>query len=241
MEKPTEGGLSNLKRRTFLASAAALAVMPTTPPPAARAIAGEAMIGVDMGAPSSERTAWWGWSSDQEVWHGPFDNRAEAIEDAEENEADGFDTALCHPRTLGHPDYRDDIVNWLCDGSPRAGGSLACLLARSFEGTNQEDDWEGEVGDAIGQADWEDLAGRFEPLIDMAVMRSGLFVIGPYRNAMFEDSEPLLDALQHDETFGRDLQAAATAWSDANGLLVSTLMVDVTDEQSTPAREETAT
>ncbi len=218
----------DLKRRSFLGSAAALALLPTTPASAAPvAIEGAAFIAPT--ALPAKPAPWWGWTDDDHLYQGPFDSRMEAIEDAKAsgNAREGFRVALCHPRTLSHPRYEEAIVEWLC--ADRHGRSLSEVLRDDFSSSSEEHDFDGEVSDCIEAVDWEALSLVMMPILDAAVARSGFFIVEPLVGGMFEGGEAILEALATDEVFARALAAAATSWSDGNGLLFASLMVDTTD------------
>ena len=185
---------------------------------------------VEPAAVVPKRAPWWGWSSDEEFFHGPFASREEAIADGKDNDADGagFTTALCHPHMLHHPDYEEVIVEWLACAT--RGRPLEIELRDAFEGANTDHDYEGEVSDESDAVDWSVLAATMLPLLDDAIARSGHFVVAPIGAGMFEGSEAILDVLQSDQIFARDLAAVAAAWSDANNLLLASRMVALSDE-----------
>jgi hypothetical protein len=214
-----------LSRRTLLAGSAAL--FTALPPSLGRGVHAPAAPTVVVGRP-----AWWGWSWDEEIWHGVFDSREAALADALDNgvEGDGFSTALCTYRELGHPDYAETIVEWLCGATREP--DLSRVLASDFMGGNEERDFEGEVAEAVDGADWPRLATVFLPLVEAAIERAGLFVAGPLRHALVDDTAALVARLGDDRVLAEALARAAEAWSDANGLLESSIMVDLHAERS---------
>jgi hypothetical protein len=225
----------NLNRRAMLGGASALALLPATP---ASAIVVKPIVIAEPIAPTvSALEPWWGYSYGEELWQGPFESREAAIACARGDGFHGPDdgevfTALCHPRMLDHPDYVDTILEWLCCARPDR--PLRLALRESFEGSNMESDFEGEVEDESEQADWGALADEFTRLLDDAIARSGFFLSGPITSAMFGGDESILSALEKDEVFARALDAAAHRWSDGNELLTCSRMVDLTDEEPLP-------
>lgn len=225
----------NLNRRAVLGGAAALALLPATSAPAVTTAIESVVAPATIALPDLK--PWWGYSSGEELWQGPFDSREQAIAAAIEDEWLDHDTevvtGLCHPRSLHHPDYRDTIVEWLCCEEREV--TLAVALNESFQGTNMESDFEGEVEEEGARVDWVSLADEFAKLLDDAIARSGFFLWEAVRSGMFTGDEAILSVLEKDGTFAAALKAAAHRWSDGNDLLLCSRMVDLTDEEPLPS------
>lgn len=230
----------NLNRRAMLSGASALALLPATP---ASAIVVKPVVLAEPIAPAVPALEpWWGYRYSDDLWQGPFDSREQAIAAAIEDEwldhdAEVF-TALCHPKMLQHPDYVETILEWLCCAEPDE--PLSVALNQSFQGSNLEYDFEGEVGEECERVDWDSLADEFSGLLDEAIARSGFFISGPTTSAMFGGDESILSELEKDEVFARALDAAAHRWSDGNDLLACSRMVDLTDKEPLPSSEASA-
>lgn len=203
----------NLNRRHFLAtSTAAVAALMVGMPTAAAAVE-PAVV-----APVVPRAGWWGYSTnDGEWWHGPFDSReqalAQAIGDAEPG--DTVQTGWAIPRATTWGDLREDIVEWL---SEHAEGSLADKLQRSFEGANEENDYEGDLSAAIEGADYKAFERACLAATCAALHRIDRVDVAVLVQLPGDDVVPLglndeaLDLISEDKTLGDELEAAAVAF-----------------------------
>jgi len=221
-----------MNRRRFLASSAALAALATLPPAAVSAAPLEPAA-VTKGA------RWWGFGYHQEgdeIVQGPFATRAEAIAAGREHyadfgDADGpatFDTGAWYRRPVHHGDYAEEIVNELHE----ADTPIARLLQSAIEGRNEDNDFEGEVAEAIAEVDWGGAADAALPVLQRAVERSGLFYPGDIVADELAPDCALLAALADDKTFERELHAAVAPFVEAAGVLESSRMLEPENEQS---------
>lgn len=234
-----------MKRRTFLASAAALAALPATPAPAAATvetveIATLQSLKLSVARPS--RPPWWGWSDDDYLFQGPFDSREAAIEDARENGYgdDGFTVALCRWHDLYHPDYVEGVVDWL-EGraiDDHDDDSLGWWLRNCFHESNLDHDFDGEGSEACAHEDWEALAAAMMPAIEAAIARTGLFI--SLAKGAVEPEAAVLEELVADVGLHDQLRAIADAWSADSSLLDASCAIDTSERESIAAEAASA-
>lgn len=231
-----------LSRRDVLAGiavTAAAAAIPLSAPPAAEPV----LVGLDLGSQPST-TAWWGYSINDDFFHGPFDSREQALAEAQSDYPDEpCSTARCIPHEMEAPDLREICVLWLCDGCTE--DSLFGAIKWRFDGANEDHDYDGEVGDALASADWKPLLADLTDVFVVTLFRHGRPDLIPAVVAggrvdqplVPDDLDPLLVALETDDRFDTDLTAAAEAWMVAQKLKDAPRRVDLVDEKSHPVLE----
>lgn len=221
-------------RRFFLLAAPALAALPATVAPAPSVAEAIAAVAAPLRLPPKP---WWGYTyKGSEFINRGGDSFEETIKVAIGDGCDGEVTiALCHPMTLSVPDFAEDIVDWLGSGF----GDMTGPLSESFDGSNSDRDFEGEVQEANADADWDALAVKLMPILMATLERHGIFIPGEIEGSCLEDCDYALDTLAADKLFAAQVQAVADAWAEDEGLLHASMMVDTTDEKvvTIPARQ----
>lgn len=232
--------MTNLSRREVLAGlavATALAAVPVTAAPISEALAPAAL-------PIEPARGWWGYSLDGDYWNGPFGSREEALAEAQNDYPDeACTTGLCIPHEMEAPDLREICVLWLNDGCTKR--SLYRDVCQSFEGANEDHDYEGEVGEELAAADWKPLLADLKDVLAVALFRHArpdlipAVMVGDRVEAplVSDDLDPLLDALENDAQFEADLTAAAEVWMVAQNLKTAPRRVDLENEQHHDALE----
>ncbi|WP_425065579.1 hypothetical protein [Reyranella sp.] len=223
-----------LSRRLFLGGMAALAAASALP---AISTVEAATITTPPPAAPTPRTWGWGfWRNGDEIINGPYGSREEAIAAGKEHFADyldpadgtyGFETCECDRHPVHHGDYHEDLINDLCE----PGTDIAWSLQQSMEGSNCDNDFEGEVAEAIATVPWEKIAAAVVPVIWRAVERSGLFFVGSLIEEEFDGDCALMRALETDQMFKAELIATIHPMIEAAGVMdASNMLLDYDNE-----------
>lgn len=233
--------MTTLSRRFVLGASsamAAVAALPAIALPVAPAVEAAPIV-----PPVNPRAWGWGfWRNGDEIIHGPYGSRAEAIEAGKEyfepvegDDSYSFDTGECDRQQVNHGDYHEALVNELCE----SGTDVAWTLQTCLEGSNEDNNWEGEVAEAIAAVDWKSIETAVLPVIWRAVERSGFFVLDIIEDE-FDGNTGLIDALDRDAVFKAELQAVIHPMVEASGVMASSLMLQTyNDETHSFAAEET--
>ncbi|MES2671590.1 MAG: hypothetical protein V4673_14395 [Pseudomonadota bacterium] len=221
-----------ISRRTVLAGLSAAAVVAAMPiVPAAEAA-----------APIVEKPpGWWGFTHDGEVWHGKFGSREEAISEALGwGDGEPFSTGRCVFYELSVPTLEEHLAEWIADTRPR---QLPRCLADWFEGSNQDADWEGDLLDEIGRADYSVLAADLIESLATACFRLGQPDLIP---ALFRervgaicDDDVFLGRLVDDAQFKADVASAGETWlAGQDGIQNAGRCLTPHEEQDHPGEDE---
>lgn len=189
-------------------------------------------------APPVDPLRWgWGfWRNGDEIIQGPYDSREEAIEAGREyfgsgpiagDNKYGFDTVECDREPVRHGDYHEALVNDLCE----PGTNIDWTLQASMEGANCDNDWDGEVAEAIVAVDWKAIEAAVLPAIWRAVERSGLFVLDIIEEE-FDGDSALIVSLDRDLTLKAELVAIIHPMVEATGVMTASCMLNTYNDRT---------
>lgn len=218
-----------MRRRVFLGSSAAVVATALLPNAPAVEVP---LVAPPLISPPARTWGWGFWRNGDEFIHGPYGSREEAIAAGKEyfgDDADpkdgtyGFETVECDRHPVYHGDYHESLINDLCEPGTNIGWSLQ----QSMEGSNCDNDFEGEVAEAIAAVPWEKIAAAVTPVIWRAVERSGLFFAGSLIEEEFDGNCALMTALEADRLFEAELIAVIHPMVEATDVMgASNMLLD---------------
>ncbi|WP_339561168.1 hypothetical protein, partial [Pseudomonas sp. EA_65y_Pfl1_P113] len=166
---------------------------------------------------------WWGYSTNDGEWfHGPFGSREAALDAAQGDYPDeACMTAWCIPNKLNRPDLRDHCIDALADLDDIGVSGVSW----AFSGVNEDVDYDGEMSEALENADYSVIVADLRDATANALFRAGrpdliaaLYRVPHRRGEPLCEDETLFGVLSRDAAFGRDCDEAAERFIAANDL-----------------------
>lgn len=225
-------------RREVLMTASAAALVAALPRVPAIAEAAPTIISPVVEKPRG----WWGYSTNGGEWfNGPFDSREDALAEAQgDYPEDACTTAYCIPYKLRRTDLREHCIEAIAGLNDIGVGGVSWAIS----GANEDIDYDGEVGDALAEADYSEIVADLRDATANALFRAGRpdLIAALYRQPhkpgeVICEDEALLDALGCDAEFECDCDDALERWIAAQDLDDVPRMLRTEMENDHPALE----